>query len=225
MAHRFVDAYLPRPIVGYPAEVTPMFSTQITAVDSGAEGALRRWLDPLRSVSLPAGVRDNATFQAAYNHWLVMGGPAHTWPFRDPTDFASVQLQRINEPPTVSGMDQVLGVGDGVRTEFQLVKRYTVGAKNYDRSIHFPVVSTVVVTVDGVDPGALSPPLTWTVTREGGIVSFSNPVPNGLTVRAGFLFDLQVRFESDDTWRGIMRTWGVNGFADIPIQEVRYCED
>lgn len=222
---RFIDEYLPSRVVGYPVRVGPRFSTQLVTVDSGAEQANRRWANPLRSVTIPDGVRDQATFEAVKAHWLIMGGPAHTWPWRDPTDFASVDLSKINHAPTVSGLDQLIGTGDGVQTEFQLTKTYSVGSSSYVRPIKFPIVSSVIVTVNGVDPTVASPSVMWSVTREGGVITFNEPVNMGAPVRAGFLFDLQVRYESDDTFGGIMKTFGVGGFADIPLMEVPFCED
>lgn len=229
---RFVDEYLSRRVVGYPVEVGPLFSTQLVAVDSGAEQANRRWADPIRQISIPNGVRDHPTFEDIKSHWLVMGGPAHTWPWRDPTDFASVELEQINEVPTVALDDQVLGTGDGLTTTFQLKKRYTVGASTYDRDIHFPITSSVLIGIAppssplSITPiGSFSPTTTFTVSRPGGVVTFSSAIPSGYTLTAGFLFDIQVRYESDDTFRGIMRTFGVSGFADVPLMEVRYCED
>jgi hypothetical protein len=42
-------------------------------------------------------------------------------------------------------------------------------------------------------------------------------------ITAGFLFDVQVRFESDDAFEGILRTYAIGGFADITLIEVRPC--
>lgn len=222
---RFIDEYLSRRVVGYPVEVGPLFSTQLVSVDSGAEQANRRWQDPIRQISIPDGVRDHATFEDLKAHWLIMGGPAQTWPWRDPTDFGSVELVAINEVPTVAFGDQPLGTGDGLTTQFQLKKRYTVGAQTYDRDIKFPIVSTVAVGMDGAPIASFSPATTVTVSRPGGIVTFSIAPPVGVVLTAGFLFDIQVRYESDDTFKGIMRTLAVSGFADIPLVEVRYCAD
>lgn len=222
---RFQDIYLNDRIVGYPTEVAPNFSTQIVMVDSGSEQANARWSEPLRDINIPQGVRDQTTFNDLLDHWLVSRGPLKTWPFRDPTDFASCPLEVINQEPTLSRADQEIGTGDGVTTDFQLVKQYTRGGYTHDRTIHFPVVASVLVGIDGVDPADLSPALAWSVSRLGGVVHFNTPPPNGAVITAGFLFDLQVRFQDDNTFRGIMRTYSVNGFADIPLQEVRYCQD
>lgn len=222
---RFVDEYLNERVVGYPVDVGPTFSTQLVTVDSGAEQANRRWADPLRTISIPQGVRDADTFQDVLDHWLIMGGPSKTWPWRDPTDFASCRLAAVNQVPTPTLTDQPLGTGDGVTLAFQLKKRYTVGSTTYDRNIYRPVVSSVLIGVDGVAPGAASPPLSATVSRDGGMVTFNSAPGVGAVLTAGFLFDLEVRYESDDTFRGIMRTFSVSGFADVPLMEVRYCAD
>lgn len=232
MVARFKDLYLSRRVVGYPVEVGPQFSTQLVAVDSGSEQVNRRWEDPLRVINIPDGVRDHATFEDLKRHWLIMGGPAHTWPWRDPTDFASCDLEEINQVPTVAIDDQDLGVGDGVTTEFQLAKVYSIGSETYARDIQFPITSTVIVGIAPPDSPLnilpiedYSPTITYTVSRPGGIVTFSDPPPAGYILTAGFLFDIQVRYESDDTFRGIMKTLSVSGFADIPLMEVRYCND
>lgn len=220
---RFVDKYLGSRIQGWPVDVAPMWSTQIARVDSAAEQANQRWIDPMREINIPQGVRDHATFETLKRHWLVMAGPAKTFPWRDPTDFASVDLDEPNVVPTVSALDQPLGTGDGVTTRFQLTKRYDLGspAEPYDRIIRFPVTSTILVAVDGAETS----PVNYTVTRYGGYVDFDVAPALNAVLTWGGLFDIQVRFESDDTFRGIMQTYGVSGFADIPMREVLFCED
>ena len=224
---RFKDEYIPSAVLGYPARVAPRFSTDLAQSDSGSEQANRNWTNPLRSVSIPEGVRDQATFESLKAHWLVMGGPAHTFPFRDPTDFASVALTRINHAPTLSRIDQPLspGTGDGFNRTFQLIKRYTVGSQTYDRTIYLPVVSSILLGVNGVDPSAASPALVATVTRYAGTVTFDIAPDPGDLLTWGGLFDIETRYEGDDVFDGIMRTFGVAGFADVPLQEVRFCVD
>ncbi len=224
---RFVDKYLSPRIQGWPVEIGPVTSTQIAQVDSGSEQTNQRWRDPLRGISIPQGFREFSTVEALKRHWLVMAGPARTWPWRDPTDFASVDLTEPNVEPFVSRMDQRIGTGDGVTKRFELSKTYNLGspAEPYTRRIYLPVVDSVVVGINGADPATLSPANVPTITRYGGYVDFPTAPGMGAVITAGFLFDIIVRFESDDTFRGIMRTAGVGGFADIPLREVRFCED
>lgn len=221
---RFRDVYMPADVPGFPCLSSPRFNTRIPMVDSGAESTSQRWESPLYSFKLPQAVREHDVFESIRDHWLIMRGPAFTFPFRDPLDFASVALVEPNEVPTITGMDQVLGTGDGINRDFQLIKTYTRGAFTYVRTVYHPVVASVIVTVNGVDPASLMTPLAYTIDRLTGIVQFT-PAPNpAAIVRAGFLYDVEVRFESDESFDGILHTFHNSGFADLAFVEVRPCE-
>jgi uncharacterized protein (TIGR02217 family) len=215
---RFVDVYLPDCVAGYPVYASPKFSTDIAVVDSGREQVNRRWQHPLHRYTLPEVVRDMSIFNAVRAHWLVMGGPAKIFPFRDPFDFASVDLTSPTLEPTISAVDQVLGVGDGLRTTFQITKEYVSGSSTYVRNIYLPVVSSVVVAINGVilETG-------WTVSREGGEIVFADAPDTGLPVSCGFLFDVSVRFESDDSFDAVVQTFGLGGYSDLTLLETRLC--
>jgi uncharacterized protein (TIGR02217 family) len=149
-----------------------------------------------------------------------------SFPFRDPLDFASRALTRPNQIPAITFSDQVLGTGDGIAVTFQLQKTYTRGAETYTRKVVHPVVSTVIVSIDNTDPTTWTPPqvpITWTVDRLTGIVTFSAPPAPGQVVRAGYLYDVEVRFESDESFDGLLRDYGVSGFADLVLVEIRPC--
>jgi uncharacterized protein (TIGR02217 family) len=223
MTARFIDVALDDCVPGYPAFSSPRWSTRIVMVDSGAEQVNQRWEHPLHAYTLPEAVREHEVFEAIHDHWLVMRGPVHTFPFRDPLDFASVALAGPNTAPTVSGLDQVIGTGDGTTLTYQLTKTYTRGPESYTRNVYHPVVSSVVVTVGGADPLTFSPPLTWSVDRLTGGITFDAAPDNGDVIRAGYLYDVEVRFESDEAFDGIVRTFGLGGFADINLIEVRPC--
>lgn len=223
MSDRFIDEYAPPEMPGFPCISSPRWSTAITQVDSGAEQVNQRWQHPLYRFTLPDAVRDHVVFEAVRDQWLAMRGPAYTWPFRDPLDFASQPLPAANVTPVITANDQDLGITDGAMTQFQLVKEYSRGAQNYSRTIHLPIENTVLVSLNGVDPSTFSPPLMWSVTRPGGVIEFDSPPPPGLTVRAGFLFDVEVRFEGDDAFDGIVRSYQVSGYSDVNLVEVRPC--
>lgn len=217
---RFVDEYAPQTMPGYPCISIPRWSTQITTVASGDEQANQRWAHPLQTFVLPQAVRKFADYAAVAAHWYAMRGPFHTWPFRDPLDFASVTLAQPNVVPTISGYDQIIATGDGETTEFQLTKTYARGNQSYARPIFLPLDGFVILSIDdGAEFPALTP------TRPGGVVTLSDPLPEGSVLKAGFYFDVEVRFESDDTFSGIVRDWQVGGYADITLQEVRRCSE
>lgn len=219
---RFVDVYLDPCIPGYPCVSSPRWSTSIVVADNGAEQVNRKWAHPLHRFTLPEAVRTMQTFNAIRDHWLVMGGPAQTWPWRDPLDFASIGLAAPNTAPAITSSDQLIGIGDGAKTAFQIIKTYTRGSQSYAREITLPVASTVqILILDELDNPFATP--SFTVTRPGGIITFATAIPNNYEVRAGYLFDVEVRFESDSSFDGIVRTFGIGGFADITLQEARAC--
>lgn len=222
---RFIDVYLDKCVPGYPCMSSPRWSTSIAHSDSGAEQVNQRWENPLFRFTLPEAIRGHSVYEAVRDHWLIMRGPAFTFPFRDPLDFASVALERPNQVPAITWLDQTIGTGDGVTTIFQLTKTYNRGGQTYTRTIVHPVVITVVVSINGGDPGALMPAITWTVDRLTGQIEFSSPPAPGHVIRAGFLFDVEVRFESDESFDGVLKDYGVSGFADLTLIEVRPCND
>lgn len=215
---RFIDEYLPDCVAGYPCISAPRFSTQIVVVDSGAEQANSRWAEPLRRFHLPEAVRSMETYNALQDHWLIMRGPFHTFPWRDPLDYASVSIDTPASPipPTTTALDQPLGTGDGMRDKFQLIKTYRRGQHTYERKITLPVVNTIHVAVDGTDNG------NYNVTR-AGMVEFVTPPAVGEVLTWGGLFDCCVRFESDDTLEGVVRSFGLGGYADITLLETLRC--
>lgn len=217
--NRFVDQYLPSHLVGYPAVSVPRWRTQIVQSDSGDEQVNQRWAHPLHKYTLPEAVHSHATFEAVHDHWMAMRGPAYTWPWRDPLDFASTALTRADSAPSISSSDQVIGTGDGATTRFQLIKTYSRGAQSYSRTIYLPVVSSVLVGVGGGLPGD------WSVSRQGGVVTFTDAPSLGAAITAGFLFDVEVHFESDDMFEGLMKTYAATGHGDLSLIEARSLRD
>jgi uncharacterized protein (TIGR02217 family) len=216
----FIDLYLPPEIPGYPCASVPRTKTNILMTSGGRESRNIEWEHPLHRFILPeAAGREWSVVETLKKHWLVTSGPALSFPWRDPLDFASCDLVRPNVVPVVSLTDQPLGTGDGINEIFQLRKTYTRGAFSYTRDIHLPVLSSLLIAADGV----LVSPTTYTVSRPGGVVTFNDPPANGVVLTAGFLFDCEVRFESDDQLESILRTYQVGGFADITLIEVRAC--
>lgn len=219
----FLDQYMPSKVPGYPCASSPRTKTTIQVSAGGNERRNQDWVHPLHRFILPEAVgRDWGVVEALTSHWRVMRGPFHSFPWRDPLDFASRGLELPDIVPAIAATDQVIGTVDGFRDSFQLVKNYSVGAESYERPIYLPVVPSVAIAIDGV----AVPSADYTVSRPGGLVTFNVPPPvtgNPGIVTAGFLFDVEVRFESDDAFEGILRTYARGGFADITLIEVRPC--
>lgn len=87
--------------------------------------------------------------------------------------------------------DNDIATGDGIASTFQLVKVYTSGTLSYARPLTRPIVSSLVVTVNGVETSA------YTVDAVSGRLLFAAPPANGAVMHASGDFEVLVRFETD----------------------------
>jgi uncharacterized protein (TIGR02217 family) len=221
----FLDIYMPDEVPGYPCVSAPRTKTTIQVTAGGNERRNQEWQHPLHRFVLPEAIARNwGVVEDLKKHWLITRGPYYSFPWQDPLDKASCDLLCANELEAdviarISRSDQFVALGDGFTDSFQLVKTYSRDSEDYSRDIHLPVLSTVLVAIDGV----LVDPANYTVSRPGGIITFDTPPADNATITAGFLFDVEVRFESDDAFESLVRTWQVGGFADLTLIEVRPC--
>lgn len=219
----FVDEYLPSTVRGVGFISSPRFKTTIQVTAGGNERRNQEWQHPLHYFVLPEAIaRQWAVVDALKSHFIIMRGPWSSFPLRDPVDFASSPMTKPNLAPTITMTDQYIGTADGFTDAFQLVKTYSAGGETYDRTIHLPILDSVIVAIDGV----LVPASDYTVSRPGGVVTFDTPPPltaGADVITAGFLFDVEVRYESDDALDQIMRATKVAGFSDLTLIEVRPC--
>ncbi len=91
---------------------------------------------------------------------------------------------------TPTMLDQKLGTGDGATASFRLQKLYGGEDDPQIRPITRPRAESVTISVDGM------PASGWTLGAKG-LVIFDNAPPDGSDIRAGFLFDVPVRFAED----------------------------
>jgi uncharacterized protein (TIGR02217 family) len=148
----------------------------------------QRWRNSRRAYDAGSGVRSVSDLYAVLEFFEARGGQLYGFRFRDPVDFRSCP------PLTVpTAMDQRIGTGDGVTARFQLSKTYADAAGGWTRTIAKPVAGSVLVSVNGVAVTG------FTTDHETGIVTFAGPqVPAaGAAIRAGFEFDVPVRFDID----------------------------
>lgn len=213
---RFIDLRAPADMADYPCNASPRWSDRVTLADSGDTLVKPRWDHPLYRFTMPEAIRDQTSFEAVRDHWLIMRGPAFTWPFANPLDFASCDLTD-DRKASPSALDQVIGVGNGFQSGFQLVKRYARGSQHYDRPVTLPIPETVKVSVGGVP----WPHQHYSVSRRGGVVTFDRPPALGQIIRAGFLFEHEVRFDGDDGFEAIQQSFAASGFGAVTLMEVR----
>ena len=191
--------------VGREASVEPGFSTAIVTTTSGAEQRNADWADARLRFDAGPGVRGEAELEALIAFFRARHGAAVAFRFEDPFDHSSNGMTGAPGP-----LDQLLGVGDGLRTEFALVKRYGDQVRRITR----PVSGSVRVAVAGAEQAG-----GWLLEAKGNIL-FDAPPAAGEEVTAGFRFDVPVRFEEDRL--GLSRaTFAAGEIASVPLIEIR----
>ena len=191
--------------IGREAMATAEFSTNVVTTLSGHERRNSDWSDARLSYDVGPGVRDETELGMLLDFFRARRGAAIGFRFTDPFDFSSNAM--IGEPTM---LDQVIGTGNGLQTEFELIKTY--GAGGQVRRITRPQAG-VLVAANGVAN------TNW-VLAEGGIVQFATAPVAGSTITAGFHFDVPVRF-ADDRIEVARATFGAGDMPSVPLIEIR----
>lgn len=185
--------------------------TEIVTLGSGFERRSTPWAQGRRRYLIGANLRSLDDMAALTAFFEARRGRLYGFRFRDFADFKS-----CTPGGEVTPFDQPLGLGDGVRTSFELVKRYGEVEASADRRIHKPVAGTVRVGLDAaeLDPAAFDAELST------GVVSLHSPPAAGVTVTAGFEFDVPVRFDADRI-DVTLESFAAGRMAAVPLIEVR----
>lgn len=170
--------------LGQNASVAPEFSTSIAVTASGHERRNSLWSDARLHFDVGPGIRSEAELSELVAFFRARRGPARGFRISDPFDHSS---NAMTGTPTM--LDQLIGIGDGARADFQLVKSYGT-AEPQVRPITRPRPNTLVVSIGGTLNTA------WTL-GDKGMLRFLAAPPTGAEVRAGFRFDVPVRFAED----------------------------
>ncbi|MFC3119395.1 DUF2460 domain-containing protein [Jhaorihella thermophila] len=188
----------------------PERRTQIVELASGDEERNASWANSRRRYDVAYGIRRADDLAAVVAFFEARNGRLYGFRFKDWADWKSCAPSR-----TPSATDQVIGTGDGATTAFQLVKAYASGAQTWTRTITKPVVGSVTVAVDGVEQAG-----GWSVDTTTGIVSFDSAPAAGVSITAGFEFDVPVRFDTDtlDVTLDLER---LGSITSIPLLEIR----
>lgn len=181
----FHEVLLPLPFA-LGASGGPERRVDIVTLGSGRESRNTPWAHGRRRYDIGGAVRTLDQLHDLIAFFEARRGRLHGFRFRDPFDSKSCAPSQ-----TPVATNQLLGVGTGALTLFQLQKSYGAGAEAYLRPIAKPVAGSVSVAVNGV---ALAP-AAFSVNTVTGQVTLATPPANGAAVTAGFQFDTPVRFD------------------------------
>jgi uncharacterized protein (TIGR02217 family) len=134
-------AYLTTPFpdrIAYGASGGPGYQTDVVVVSSGHEQRNITWSQARGKWDVSQGVKEPADMASLIAFFRACKGRAHSFPFRDYTDYQ------------VSAAQGLLGTGNGTGgPAYQLAKRYTAGGQTEDRIINKPDAAGFAVQRNG----------------------------------------------------------------------------
>lgn len=202
----FDDILYPLPL-GRSTAVSPEFSTSVAVTSSGHERRNSLWSDARIHFDVGPGIRSETELSQLITFFRGRRGAARGFRVTDPYDFCS---NTSGGQPSKS--DQLIGVGDGTNSQFQLIKAYG-NSDPQIRKITRPKPETVVISVNGEE-------VTDWALEEYGIVRLAQAPAIGADVCAGFFFDVPARFAEDR-----LDISGINFEAgeapSVPLIEIR----
>lgn len=194
--------------IGREAEVTAEFSTNVVTMLSGHERRNTDWADARMAYDVAPGVRSEAELASLITFFRARRGAAIGFRFGDPFDDSS---NGATGEPTAN--DQLLGSGNGVQTEFALVKAYGSGASAQIRRITRPRAGSVLVAINGTATTA------WALADKGKII-FENAPASGAQITVGFRFDVPVRF-AEDRLNASRATFAAGDMPSVQLLEIK----
>lgn len=185
--------------------------TEIVTLGSGFERRSTPWAQGRRRYLIGAHLRSLDDMAALTAFFEARRGRLYGFRFRDFADWKSCAPGAAIGP-----LDQGLGVGDGTRTVFALVKQYGDGGEALERRIAKPVEGTVRIAVDGAE----LPTGAFAVDAATGLATLTEAPGEGAAVTAGFEFDTPVRFDTDRI-EVTLESFEAGRMAAAPLIEVR----
>lgn len=157
----------------------PEFRTRIVEMQNKRERRNADWAEARHRFTLPFQNIDPDRYANIKQMHLVCRGMLHAFLYRDPLD---------NEAD-----DELLAVGDGTQTTFQLSKLSVIDGVTYQRNVY---------ALPGVTPGFAvtandAPVASYTLDRDRGLITFDSPPANGALLRWSGPFLVWVRFNQD----------------------------
>ncbi|MFD0915861.1 TIGR02217 family protein [Pseudahrensia aquimaris] len=206
----FHDVAFPSDIA-FGAQRTVTRATEIVTLGSGREHRNQRWRHSRRRYDAGFGIKSLEDLRTVVAFYEARRGAQSGFRLKDPFDW------RSRDGDGAIGLeDQPLGLGDGAKTEFSLVKAYGGGDDAYRRPIHLPVAGSVMVGIDGIGKTENSD---FLVDYQTGTVTFSVPPQPGAMLTAGFEYDVPVRF-ADDELSVSLSAFNAGDIPSVPLLEV-----
>lgn len=179
----------------------PEYSTDVVIMNSGYEQRNINWQESRAVYNIAHGVKTKDQLDELISFFRARKGRAYGFRFKDWSDYEVV--------------NQKIAIGDGEKSEFQLIKVYSSADINEVRVIRKPVTDTIKVYINNV---LYQDNLEFDIER--GLIKFENAPPNDSSVSVDFQFDVPVRFDTDRL-SARLDDYGVSSWTNIPLIEIR----
>ncbi len=190
----------------------PERRTEIVTLANGFEERNTPWAHSRRRYDAGVGMRSLDDVETLIAFFEARRGQLYGFRWKDWSDYKSCLP---NDTPAYT--DQVIGIGDGMETNWQLTKTYASGGHEYVRPITKPVAGTVRVGIGGDEQQEA---VHYQVDLTTGIVTFATPPDIGAEITAGFEFDVPVRFDTDRIQTSVA-SFKAGDVPNVPVVEVR----
>ena len=190
----------------------PERRTDVVTLANGFEERNTPWAHSRRRYDAGLGMRSLEDVETLIAFFEARRGQMYAFRWKDWADYKSGPAKQ-----EVTYLDQVIAQGDGVRTEFALRKTYRSGEFNYARPITKPVVGSVRI---GVEQDEMQEGVDYEVDETTGLVQFTRPPDQDMSVTAGFEFDVPVRFDTDRIQTSVA-SFQAGDVPNVPVVEVR----
>ena len=190
----------------------PERRTDVVTLSNGFEERNTPWAHSRRRYDAGVGMRSLEDLEELIAFFEARRGQLFGFRWKDWADYKSCPA-----PKSPAFDDQVIGEGDGVRTEFQIVKTYRSGTEVYERPIHKPVLGSVAVGIQGDQK---TETIDYKLDVARGIIAFTDPPDVEARVTAGFEFDVPVRFDTDRIQTSVA-SFRAGDVPSVPVVEVR----
>jgi len=190
----------------------PERRTDIVTLANGFEERNTPWAHSRRRYDAGLGMRSLEDVEKLIAFFEARRGQIYGFRWKDWSDYKSGKATA-----EIAFDDQVIALGDGHTTDFQVAKTYQSGAFSYLRPITKPVEGSVRI---GLEQDEMREGVDYAVDDTTGIVSFVHAPVEGTTISAGFEFDVPVRFDTDRIQTSVA-SFQAGTVPNVPIVEVR----
>ncbi len=165
----------------------PGHRTHIISLDSGGEERVSRFSTSRRRYIGVANTRTREDFDSLQKFVIAVRGAAIGFRFEDPNDSTTAANGRSDPAQD----DQIIGVGDGSTTIFQMSKTYEFGSLSRVRTLQKIQSGTEIIELDSVLQVETTD---YTINNNTGEIIFNTAPPASKVVKGGCKFHVPVRF-------------------------------